>query len=102
MTQKSQQVRLRLGRNARLAIIILGVALCGTIAQPALARGRPVEIADAAIQRDWFTNASTVERLRLTSIVLRRPPAHCLLSFGFMVEAGARAEKSSTVRLSVS
>src|SRR5881396_2302714 len=52
MTQKSQQVRLRLGRNARLAIIILGVALCGTIAQPALARGRPVEIADAAIQRD--------------------------------------------------
>jgi len=44
MTQKSQQVRLRLGRNARLAIIILGVALCGTIAQPALARGRPLPV----------------------------------------------------------
>jgi len=44
MTQKSQQVRLRPGRNARLAIIILGVALCGTIAQPALARGRPLPV----------------------------------------------------------
>src|SRR5206468_530267 len=52
MTQKNQQVRLRLGRNAWLAIIILAVALYGTTAQSALARGRPVEIADAAIQRD--------------------------------------------------
>jgi acetyl esterase/lipase len=52
MTQKNQQVRLGLGRNAWLAIIILAVALCGTTAPPALGRGRPVGIADAAIQRD--------------------------------------------------
>jgi len=52
MTQKNQQVRLGLGRNAWLAIVILAVALCGTTAEPAMARGRPMEIADAAIQRD--------------------------------------------------
>src|SRR5262245_61528879 len=50
MTPKNQQVRLRLGGNEWLAIIILAVALCGTRAQPAMARGRPVEIADAAIE----------------------------------------------------
>jgi acetyl esterase/lipase len=52
MTQKNQQVRLGLGRNGWLAIIILAVALCDTTAEPAVARGRPVEIADAAVQRD--------------------------------------------------
>ena len=52
MTPKNQQVRLRLGRNAWLAIITLAVALCGTTTQPALARRRSVEIADAVIQRD--------------------------------------------------
>ena len=47
MTPKNQQVRLRLGRNARLAIIILAVALCSTM-QSAVARDRP----DAVIHRD--------------------------------------------------
>jgi len=49
--EKNQQVRLRLGRKAWLASIILMVALCGTTAQPAMARGPALEIADAAIQR---------------------------------------------------
>src|SRR6266705_6335807 len=47
MTPKNQHVRLRLGRNAWLAIIILAVALCSTM-QPAVARDRP----DAVVQRD--------------------------------------------------
>ncbi len=49
--KKNQQVRLRLGRKAWLASIILMVALCGTTAEPAMARGPALEIADAAIQR---------------------------------------------------
>jgi acetyl esterase/lipase len=52
MMQKDQQVRLRLGHNAWIGIIILAVVLIGTIAQPAMARGRPAEIADAAIERN--------------------------------------------------
>src|SRR5207249_7527270 len=52
MTQKNQQVRLRPGRTAWLAIIILGVALCITTAEPALPRRRSGEIAYAAIERD--------------------------------------------------
>jgi acetyl esterase/lipase len=61
MTQKNQQVRLRLGRNARLAIIILAVALCGTRAQPAVARDRP----DAVIQRDLVYKRINGRELRL-------------------------------------
>ena len=52
MTQKNQQVRLRLGRNAWLAITILAVALCGTTAQPILAKPWSAEITNATIQRD--------------------------------------------------
>ncbi|SRR6266436_7901451 len=52
MTQKNQQVRLRLGRNAWLAITILAVALCGTTAQPILAKPRSAEITNATVQRD--------------------------------------------------
>jgi acetyl esterase/lipase len=52
MTQKRQQVRFRIGRNASLAIMILAVALCDITAQPARLRGPPVKIADAAIDRD--------------------------------------------------
>jgi acetyl esterase/lipase len=52
MTQKGQQVRFRVRRNASLAIIILAVALCDITAQPARVRGRPVKIADAAVERD--------------------------------------------------
>ena len=48
MTQKNQQVRFKLCRNAWLAIIIPAVALCGTTAHLAVARDRP----DAVIQRD--------------------------------------------------
>ncbi len=52
MTQKNQQVRLRLGRNAWSAITILAVALCGTTAQPILAKPRSAEITNATVQRD--------------------------------------------------
>src|SRR5262245_10099068 len=53
MTQKSQQVRFGVGLNASLAIfIILAVALCDTTGQPARARRRSINIADAEIQRD--------------------------------------------------
>jgi len=97
MTQQSKQVRLRLGRNAWLAIIILAVALCSTM-QPAVARDRP----DTVIQRDLVYKRINGRALTLvTSIVLGRPPAHRLLSFGSMLEAGATAEKSNTFRLSV-
>jgi len=65
MTQKNQQVRLRPGRIAWLAIIILAVALCGTTAEPALARRRSVEIADAAIERDLVYKRINGRELRL-------------------------------------
>jgi acetyl esterase/lipase len=52
MTQKNQQMRPGLGRNAWIAIIIAAVAWCGAAAQSALARGRSSVIADATIQRD--------------------------------------------------
>jgi hypothetical protein len=73
MTQKTHQVRLRLGLNTWITIIILALALGG----------------------------STVKPLRSTSTVRRGLPAYCLLSFGFMLEAGATVEKSNTVQLSV-
>ena len=60
MTQENQQVRLRRGRNAWLAIIILAVALCITM-QPAMARDRP----DAVIQRDLVYNRINGRALRL-------------------------------------
>jgi acetyl esterase/lipase len=65
MTPKNQQVRLRLGRNAWLAIITLAVALCGTTTQPALARRRSVEIADAVIQRDLVYKRINGRELKL-------------------------------------
>jgi hypothetical protein len=65
MTQKNQQVRLRLGRNAWLVIIIFAIALCGTTAQPSMARGRPVEIADAVIERNLVYNRINGRALRL-------------------------------------
>src|SRR5438445_13113014 len=65
MTQKHQQVRLRLGRNAWLAIIILAVALYGTTAQSALARCRRQEIHDAAIRRDFAYKRTTASALTL-------------------------------------
>ncbi|PYJ64382.1 MAG: hypothetical protein DME76_20230 [Verrucomicrobia bacterium] len=65
MTQKNQQVRFRFGRNAWLAIIILAVALCSTTTQPALARRRSVEIADAAIERDLVYKRINGRELRL-------------------------------------
>jgi len=64
MMPKNQQVRLRVGGNAWLAIIILAVALCGTTTQPALARRRSVE-ADAAIQRDLVYKRINGRELRL-------------------------------------
>jgi acetyl esterase/lipase len=60
MTPKDQQVRLRLGRNACLAIII-AIALCGTTTQPAVARDRP----DAVIQRDLVYKRINGRALRL-------------------------------------
>ena len=60
MTQQSKQVRLRLGRNAWLAIIILAVALCGMM-QPAVAIDRP----DAVIQRDLVYKRINGRALRL-------------------------------------
>jgi acetyl esterase/lipase len=65
MTPKNQQIRLRLGGNGWLAIIILAIALWGTTAQPAIARGRPVEIADATIERNLVYKRIDGRALRL-------------------------------------
>src|SRR4030095_4805908 len=65
MTPKNQQIRLRLGGNGWLAIIILAIALWGTTAQPAIARGRPVEIADATIERNLVYKRINGRELRL-------------------------------------
>ena len=65
MTQENQQDRLRLGRNAWLAIIILAIALCGTTTQPASARRRSMEIPDAAIHRDLVYKRINGRELRL-------------------------------------
>jgi len=65
MTQENQLGRLRLGRNAWLAIIILAIALCGTTTQPTLARRRSMEIADAAIHRDLVYTRINGRELRL-------------------------------------
>ena len=65
MRLKNQRLRLRLDPNAWLAIIILATALLGTITQPALARRRPVDIADAAIQRDLVYKRINDRALRL-------------------------------------
>jgi acetyl esterase/lipase len=52
MKQKNQRGRLRLDRNAWLAITSLAVALCGTTAQPILAKPRLSELTNATVQRD--------------------------------------------------
>jgi acetyl esterase/lipase len=52
MTQKNPQVRLRLGRNAWLAIAILAVALCHTTGRPILAKPRLAEVTNTTVQRD--------------------------------------------------
>jgi acetyl esterase/lipase len=61
----NKRARLSLGGNAWLVIMILAVALCGTTAQPAMARGRPVEIADAEIERNLVYKRINGRELRL-------------------------------------
>ena len=52
MAQKNQQVRLRLGHNAWLAITILAVAPCHTTAQPILTKPRSADLTNVTVERD--------------------------------------------------
>jgi acetyl esterase/lipase len=86
MTQKNQQLRPRLGRNAWLGFIILAIALCGTTAQPVMARGRPVEIADAAIERNLVYKR--INGRALTLDLYRPQKASSPLSVIFWIHGG--------------
>ena len=65
MAQENHQDRLRLGRNAWLAIIILAIALCATTTQSASARRHSMEIPDAAIHRDLVYKRINGRELKL-------------------------------------
>ena len=98
MTQENHQDRLRLGRNAWLAIIILAIALCATTTQSASAKRHSMEIPDAAIHRDLVYKHINGRELKLDLYCPQNASAHRLLSFGSMLRAGDAAEKSNTFR----